>query len=158
VRHVGLFWRTVEPIESHEGEFRAHAAWLVRPRGIDANQTWAAVAPDGLVVGLVGNFAYRAAMAGATESVANGEIEKLPPFRLFGASGEGSEDDVVEMAQAARSGQGLNEADVLAALDHANPWVRDAAKRIVEAGGAQTNPQATKRLASSPDVGTGLRK
>lgn len=40
------------------------------------------------------------------------------------------------------------EATLLAALDDTNPWVRAAARRIVEAGGAELYPEATKRIAT----------
>jgi len=35
-------------------------------------------------------------------------------------------------------------------LDVEDPWIRTAAKRIVEAGGADMYPEATRRLTSSP--------
>jgi hypothetical protein len=43
-------------------------------------------------------------------------------------------------------------------LDHASPWVREAARRIVAAGGAEMSPEATKRLAAAPEPGARFKK
>ncbi len=104
------------------------------------------------------------------------DLARVSPFVLLGDSTPGSEDDLASIAtRIAHPDQGDDpkvrfllahpdaagagkvnhfdeyvdlptEASLLAALDSANPWIRSAAKRLVEAGGADTYPEATQRI------------
>jgi hypothetical protein len=151
---LGPFWRTVQPIESHEGEFRSVGAHVFRPTGVPEYATWVAITEDGFVLGIEGDFACRQARVGSDESVPRGTIEQLSPFAALGVSGVGDEREVERDIRSIREGRQTSawptDAHLSAALDSVNPWVRGAARRIVEAGGADIYPEATKRLASAP--------
>jgi hypothetical protein len=128
--------------------------------------------PDGLVVLDHGGIAYAAARLDGSRKFDSQNIQSLSPFVLLDATTKGRDADVEGIAwdvrntasDAARKDKAVladpvtnamwpedrsgvpTEASLLDALDHANPWVRDAARRIVEAGGAEMYPKATKRL------------
>lgn len=91
-----------------------------------------------------------------TRSGVDGEpVSKLSPFRLLGATSPGDEGDLAAIEARVRdplrdpsSAGGLpTETSLLDALGSPNPWIRTAARRIVEAGGAEMYPEATRRLA-----------
>jgi hypothetical protein len=83
------------------------------------------------------------------------ELTRLAPFALLDDSTDGLDADVETMVERVRRARGNSPAPsdgaLTAALDHPNPWVRAAARRIVEAGGAEIYPAATNRLASATE-------
>jgi hypothetical protein len=171
----GPFSRTIEVIEPDQGEFGFCFASIVRPAQAAQDRTRVVITPEGLVVGMIGPTACATARVGSRKSLSEAELENLSPFLLFRDAGEGVEEDVDAIVESLRFNRRVHgasscrewahpgvdegnqlrsgtptEASLLAALDHANPWVRAAARRIVEAGGMEMYPEATRRLATAP--------
>lgn len=88
------------------------------------------------------------------------DVFRPSPFALLDASTPGVAADLdaivsaVASAAAARSKgpdrEVPDEPAILAALDSPNAWIRDAAHRIVIAGGSTLYPEATTRVAAEP--------
>jgi hypothetical protein len=167
--------RTVEVIDGDQGEFGFSFASLVRPVGSANNRTYVTITPEGVVIGMIGPTAFATARVGQEKSLTAAELRSLSPFVLMGDAGEGVEEDVTAIIEHLRdnlrvfernrdsewahpapnaeseSSSGTPTQDsLLAALASPNPWIRAAATRIVSAGGPNTYPEATKRLASAP--------
>jgi hypothetical protein len=141
---------------------RACAA-LVRPATAPDSTLY--FSPDGLVVEDHGAHTYAAVALDGSRTFGRRNIQDLSPFVLLDATTNGLDTDVESIAAyvkqhaskvtrpdapADAQSEIPSEASLLAALDSANPWVRAAARRIVEAGGAAMYPEATRRLASAP--------
>jgi hypothetical protein len=155
-------------------------AWIVRPAGAhnDGPTLW--TSDDGSVFAIDRGSCWAAWNGAAHRAATIPELVRMSPFVLLGDESEGREPDLQQIewqfarthgpdeysltelraaahprdSEAAASndvGPAVpTEAVLLAALDHANPWVRTASRRIVAAGGAYVYPEATRRVAAPP--------
>lgn len=76
-------------------------------------------------------------------------LRGISPFVLLGPFDEGDESDLHALETSLRRGGAFlppDERRLLEALGASNPWVRDAARRLIRAGGPVLYPHATKRL------------
>jgi hypothetical protein len=117
-----------------------------------------ACAPGGIVLAVSGAGGCPIAYDPAIDALMTQDsLAHLSPFVLLRDTDSGREDDLravetmlTDASASERSSfRGYvapEEWTLLDALDSANPWVRDAARRLVRAGGAELYPEATKRL------------
>lgn len=163
-RSASFASRTFEVLVVGHTDSPREFASVVRPEGGPLRNVY--VSPDGVVVGLWGTSAYVAAEVHGGSTWAGMTIGELSPFLLLGTDDRGRDADLAAIAADVASGcafrmehpdwpmdhaEGVpTEASLLDALGHANPWVRAAARRIIEAGGAEMYPEATKRIADAP--------
>jgi hypothetical protein len=87
------------------------------------------------------------AIVGSVERVSSWAKE---PRRRFLVAHPEARDSTEEEAIGDVPGDVPSETSLLAALDSSNPWVRSAAKRLVEAGGTDMYPDAARRIAAEP--------
>lgn len=130
---------------------------LVRPA---ARSTPAGLrlAPDGRLVDVDDDGRCRATILPGTEvherwrDAATAALRDLSPFVLLRPEDAGSDQDLAMLIAGLRTGTRWSrallppsDATLLEALDSPNPWVRDAARRLVEAGGEALYPEASRR-------------
>jgi hypothetical protein len=163
VTHRTFGRSTIDVLVTAGTDSPRHYAALIRPA--DAPDAPLRFSPDGLVVADDGAHTYAAVAMDGSREFAGSKIYDLSPFVLLDATRKGRDADVDSIVRYlkpnaaalngpdpvgdARSGV-PSEESLLSALDSPNPWVRGAARRIVEAGSAKLYPEATKRLATSP--------
>jgi hypothetical protein len=154
---------TIEVLVTAGTDSPRHYAALVRRA--DAPDAPLCFSPDGLVVDDHGAHTYAAAALDGSRTFAGFRIHDLSPFILLDATQKGRDADVDSIVRClkpnavelsgpdpvgdARSGV-PSEESLLSALGSPNAWIRDAARRIVEAGGEALYPQATRRLMAAP--------
>ena len=134
-----------------------YGALFVRPAGADV--TGLVAAADGRVYVIEAGecwVAYDPRAAARPDGVDRADIS---PFAFLGPADVGSEADVDRILGVIRYVRDTpdslpewvdlwhpSEPILLAAFDHANPWVRETARRFVREGGPGLYPEATKRL------------
>lgn len=136
---------------------------VIRPAGA-ADDSGLRIAPDGTVLDLDAHGRCRQCFRARPSVVhsrrdwraaAEEALGYLSPFVLLGEDEQGEEADLQRLlARLAAPDAGAvtppicapPEHALLNALDSPNAWVRDAARRLISAGGPGTYPEATKRL------------
>jgi hypothetical protein len=131
-------------------------AVVIRPRGAAEPAIW--FTADGWLLETNGNRGRLAFDPRTGRELTMEDLAEVSPFALLGPNDTGTEEDLVRLEDALRElpppqdigppGEIVapREKLLLDALDSPNPWVRDAARRLVRAGGAELYPEATKRL------------
>jgi hypothetical protein len=131
-------------------------AVVIRPRGTAEPAIW--FTADGWLLETNGNRGRLAFDPRTGREITMEDLAEVSPFALLGPNDTGTEEDLVRLEDALRElpppedigppGEIVapREKLLLDALDSPNPWVRDAARRLVRAGGATLYPAATKRL------------
>jgi hypothetical protein len=157
----GLVWRTFESLATATTGSPGDDcfAYVIRPAGSIAARRAIFFAPDGEVVVTFDGRVFVAASPDGRRVFAMDTVGDLSPFVLLDATATGEpldlDDVVAAVARAATLGDGPRrsrvprETSLVDALDHANPWVGAAARRIVEAGGVDLYPAAMRRLATT---------
>lgn len=148
---------------------------VIRPNRPDSEHTEVSFGANGFVLGVSQNVCWAAWDGVHSRTLTKEEIRRMSPFVLLGDADAGREDDLQyivsvvrpegpnapsEAAEAPRPQRHRADAEdnvewrgvppedaVFEALDSPNPWIRSAARRIVEAGGAEMYPEATRKLA-----------